>query len=87
MYYTDDSELISKFINKLATALDADSKIEATVKFIDEKIAEYRAAIKQAQEDYSNGLLQTCVKVELETVNYNMIKVLTKVKELLENEG
>lgn len=87
MYYTDDSELINKFVNKLATALDADSKIEATVKFIDEKIAEFKAAIKQAQEYHANGLLQTCVKVELETVNYNMIKVLTKVKELLENEG
>ena len=53
---------------------------------INERIEEYKATITEANKDYNNGLLQTCVKVELETVNYNMIKVLSKVRELLENE-
>ena len=57
-----------------------------TVAFIDEQVAKYDAAIKQATEDYDAGLLQPCVKVELETVNYNLIKVLNKVRELLTNE-
>ena len=56
------------------------------INFINERIEEYKATITEANKDYNNGLLQTCVKVELETVNYNMIKVLSKVKELLENE-
>ena len=60
--------------------------IADAINFINEKIEEYKAAITEANKDYNDGLLQTCVKVELETVNYNMIKVLSKVKELLENE-
>lgn len=60
--------------------------IADAINFINEKIEEYKATITEANKDYNDGLLQTCVKVELETVNYNMIKVLSKVKELLENE-
>ena len=60
--------------------------IADAINFINERIEEYKATITEANRDYSNGLLQTCVKVELETVNYNMIKVLSKVRELLENE-
>lgn len=60
--------------------------ITNAIDFINEKIEEYKKAITDANKDYNNGLLQTCVKVELETVNYNMIKVLSKVRELLENE-
>ena len=60
--------------------------ITDTINFINEKIEEYKKIITDANRDYNNGLLQTCVKVELETVNYNMIKVLSKVRELLENE-
>ena len=60
--------------------------IADTINFINEKIEEYIADINKANKDYNDGLLQTCVKVELETVNYNMIKVLSKVRELLENE-
>ncbi len=60
--------------------------IADAINFINERIEEYKATITEANKDYNDGLLQTCVKVELETVNYNMIKVLSKVKELLENE-
>ena len=60
--------------------------IADAINFINEKIEEYKATITEANKDYNDGLLQTCVKVELETVNYNMIKVLSKVRELLENE-
>lgn len=60
--------------------------IADTINFINEKIEEYKQGIVDANKDYNNGLLQPCVKVELETVNYNMIKVLSKVRELLENE-
>lgn len=60
--------------------------ITNAIDFINEKIEEYKKIITDANKDYNNGLLQTCVKVELETVNYNMIKVLSKVRELLENE-
>lgn len=60
--------------------------IADAINFINERIEEYKATITEANKDYNDGLLQTCVKVELETVNYNMIKVLSKVRELLENE-
>ena len=60
--------------------------IADAINFINEKIEECKTTITEANKDYNNGLLQTCVKVELETVNYNMIKVLSKVRELLEND-
>lgn len=76
----------AKIIYALSSAVDANDRINTTIKFINERIEEYKKIITDANRDYNNGLLQTCVKVELETVNYNMIKVLSKVKELLENE-
>lgn len=76
----------AKIIYALSSAVDANDRINTTIKFINERIEEYKKIITDANRDYNNGLLQTCVKVELETVNYNMIKVLSKVRELLENE-
>lgn len=76
----------AKIIYALSSAVDANDRINTTIKFINERIEEYTADINKANKDYNDGLLQTCVKVELETVNYNMIKVLSKVRELLENE-
>ena len=77
---------LAKIINAIASVADANDRINRTIEFINERIEEYKKAITDANRDYNNGLLQTCVKVELETVNYNMIKVLSKVRELLENE-
>ena len=76
----------AKIIYALSSAVDANDRINKTIEFINERIEEYKKIITDANRDYNNGLLQTCVKVELETVNYNMIKVLSKVRELLENE-
>ena len=76
----------AKIIYALASVADANDRINKTIEFINERIEEYKKAITDANRDHNNGLLQTCVKVELETVNYNMIKVLSKVRELLENE-
>ena len=76
----------AKIIYALSSAVDANDRINKTIEFINERIEEYKKAITDANRDHNSGLLQTCVKVELETVNYNMIKVLSKVRELLENE-
>lgn len=82
----DMEDSFAKIIYALSSAVDANDRINTTIKFINERIEEYKKIITDANRDYNDGLLQTCVKVELETVNYNMIKVLSKVKELLENE-
>lgn len=82
----DMEDSFAKIIYALSSAVDANDRINTAIKFINERIEEYKKIITDANRDYNNGLLQTCVKVELETVNYNMIKVLSKVKELLENE-
>ena len=82
----DMEDSFAKIIYALSSAVDANDRINTTIKFINERIEEYKATITEANKDYNNGLLQTCVKVELETVNYNMIKVLSKVRELLEND-
>jgi hypothetical protein len=40
--------------------------------------------IQKVNEDYNNGKIQPCVKVESETVNYNLLKFIKAVKQILD---
>lgn len=61
----------------------AEDKITTVNKFIDEKIAQYDNDYNEVIEKYENGGMPTCVKVEAETVYFNMVKMLNKIKELV----
>jgi hypothetical protein len=64
----------------------ADETIDKTVELIDTLIDKYEADYKEVIDKYSEGKIQPCVKVEAETVYYNLNKVLTKIKDTLKNE-
>lgn len=64
----------------------ADETIDKTVELIDTLIDKYEADYKEVIDKYSEGKVQPCVKVEAETVYYNLNKVLTKIKDTLKNE-
>lgn len=64
----------------------ADETIDRTVELIDTLIDKYEADYKEVIDKYSEGKIQPCVKVEAETVYYNLNKVLTKIKDTLKNE-
>ena len=61
-------------------------KINATIEFIDSLLKQYEDDYKEVTQKYKEGKVQPCVKVEAETVYFNLTKVLNKVREELTNE-
>lgn len=68
-----DDMLIEELSDKL-------SKIENT---IDDLITKYEEDHKQMNEAYNNQEVPTCVKVEADTVYYNLTKVLNTIKDII----
>lgn len=61
-------------------------KINTTVEFIDSLLNQYENDYEEVMQKYKEGKIQPCVKVEAETVYFNLTKVLNKVREELTNE-
>lgn len=61
-------------------------KINTTVEFIDSLLKQYEDDYEEVMQKYKEGKIQSCVKVEAETVYFNLTKVLNKVREELTNE-
>ena len=61
-------------------------KINTTVEFIDSLLKQYENDYEEVMQKYKEGKVQPCVKVEAETVYFNLTKVLNKVREELTNE-
>lgn len=59
-------------------------KFDDLRKFIDVLINQYTEDNNIAAEKYAEGEIQPCVKVEADTVYYNLIKVLNRIKEEIE---
>lgn len=56
------------------------SKLEEIKEYIDTLIDTYTNDFNSMMEAYNEGDIQTCVKVEAETVYHNLIKVLNSIK-------
>ena len=61
-------------------------KINTTIEFIDSLLKQYEDDYKEVTQKYKEGEVQPCVKVEAETVYFNLTKVLNNIKEELTNE-
>lgn len=70
----------------VANAEPENDKINTTVEFIDSLLKQYEDDYKEVIQKYKEGKVQPCVKVEAETVYFNLTKVLNKIKEELTNE-
>lgn len=70
----------------VANAEPENDKINNTVEFIDSLLKQYEDDYKEVTQKYKEGKVQPCVKVEAETVYFNLTKVLNKIKEELTNE-
>lgn len=55
-------------------------KLAEIAKYVDDLISTYEADHKSMLESFENGEVQPCVKVEAETVYYNLMKVLNSIK-------
>lgn len=57
------------------------TKLDSVMQFIDELINTYTKDHDELMKEYEEGNVQPCVKVEAETVYCNLIKVLTAIKD------
>lgn len=70
----DEAEIVCSYCQKL----------DDLKEFIDELIERYTEDNNTVAEKYAEGEIQPCVKVEADTVYYNLIKVLNRIKEEIE---
>lgn len=70
---------------KLEVIEDEDN-VTKTVDLINDLLDKYKEDYDTIIESFNKGKVQPCVKVEAETVFYNLTKVLNKIKETLTDE-
>lgn len=78
----EDSDEKKEAIENLPST--ADLKLMALEAFLEDCANRYQNNLNKIQEDYENGKVQPCVKVESETVNYNLLKFIKAVKQILD---
>ena len=61
----------------------AEDKLSEVLNFVEEKIEQYTADHEALTEQYNEGDVPQCVKVEADTVYFNLIKVLNKIKDII----
>lgn len=59
-------------------------KLEKVKEYVNTLIDTYTKNYNELIKDYNEGNVQQCVKVEIETVYYNLNKVLNSIKDLLD---
>lgn len=68
---------------EMTTVSIAEDKLEEVLNFVDEKIEQYEQDHEALIAQYNEGDVPQCVKVEADTVYFNLIKVLNKIKEII----
>lgn len=68
---------------EMTTVSIAEDKLEEVLNFIDEKLEQYVADHEALMAQYNEGDVPQCVKVEADTVYFNLVKVLSKIKEII----
>ena len=68
---------------EITSASIAKDKLEEVLLFINEKLEQYTADHEALTAQYNEGDVPQCVKVEADTVYFNLIKVLIKIKEII----
>lgn len=61
----------------------AEDKLSEVLNFIEEKIEQYASDHEALTAQYNEGDVPQCVKVEADTVYFNLIKVLNKIKDII----
>ena len=64
-------------------SMKCEDRLIAVMNFIDEKLEQYTADHEALTAQYNEGDVPQCVKVEADTVYFNLIKVLNKIKEII----
>ena len=59
------------------------AKLNEVLNFVETKIEQYTEDHEALTAQYNEGDLPQCVKIEADTVYFNLIKVLNKIKEII----
>lgn len=59
------------------------AKLNEVLNFVETKIEQYTEDHEALEAQYNEGDVPQCVKVEADTVYFNLIKVLNKIKEII----
>ena len=60
-----------------------ETTVKETIEFIDSLLEQYDSDLNETIRKFNNGEIQPCVKLEAETVYYNLTKVLKEIKSKL----
>ena len=83
---TIDQEIADSLVENDFLQEIVEEKHSITLDMINDLLKNYDQDFKDTITKYENKEIPTCVKVEAETVYYNLNKVLNRIKESLENE-
>lgn len=73
----------AEFLEEFEEVEPEDARIVKVLKFCNEKIEQYTADHEALIAQYNEGEVPQCVKVEADTVYFNLIKVLNKIKDII----
>lgn len=78
------STLVSaEFLEEFEEVEEEDARIVKVLEFCNEKIEQYTADHEALITQYNEGEVPQCVKVEADTVYFNLIKILNKIKDII----
>lgn len=78
-----DTLVSAEYLEEFEEVEADDARIVKVLEFCNEKIEQYTTDHEALTEQYNEGDVPQCVKVEADTVYFNLIKVLNKIKEII----
>ena len=65
------------------TICECEDKLNRLLEFVEEKLVQYENDHQALVDQYNDGFVPQCVKVEADTVYFNLNKVLTAIKNII----
>ena len=78
-----DTLVSAEYLEEFEEMETADARILKVLNFCEEKIEQYTADHEALTAQYNEGEVPQCVKVEADTVYFNLIKILNKIKDII----
>ena len=78
-----DTLVSAEYLEEFEEMETADARVLNVLNFCEEKIEQYTADHEALTAQYNEGEVPQCVKVEADTVYFNLIKILNKIKDII----
>ena len=78
-----DTLVSAEYLEEFEEVETEDARVVKVLEFCEEKIEQYTADHEALTAQYNEGEVPQCVKVEADTVYFNLIKILNKIKDII----